>query len=203
MRANDQLSDFVRDGLAAGADRPALRAALAAAGWTAPEIDEALAGWADTPGLPPVPRPSAYVSAREALLYGLLFISLGMVSWHVVVLGFGIIDSLIPDPYDPGYGGFGMRWSTSALIAFLPLFLFLNRRLNREGDESARQRSLARRWVASVTMLVAILVLLGDLVAVVYAFLSGDLTLRFAAKALLVALMGGLVFAYYRDEMDG
>ena len=92
----------------------------------------------------------------------------------------------------------------AALIAFLPLFLFLNRRANRGADDqAARQRPLVRRWVASGTMLIAVLVLLGDLVTTVYVFLNGDLSLRFVAKAGLVALMGGLVLAYYRDEMDG
>lgn len=204
MKPGDQLSEFVRAGLAAGADRPALSRAMAAAGWSGSEIDRALSGWQDAPGLPPVPRPSAYVSASEGLLYGLLFMSLAMVSWHIVMLGFGIVSHAIPDRYDiPAEQG-GLRWSMAALIAFLPLFLILNRRVNRaDADDPAQQRSLVRKWTASVTMLIAVLVLLGDLVAVVYAFLSGSLSLRFFAKAALVAVMGGLVFAYYKDEMDG
>ena len=34
------------------------------------------------------------------------------------------------------------------------------------------------------------------------ASLEGELTGRFAAKALLIAVIGGLAFAYYRDELD-
>ena len=46
------------------------------------------------------------------------------------------------------------------------------------------------------------LVFLGDGIYAVYAFLNGELTARFAAKAVLVAGMAALVFAYYRDELN-
>ncbi|TRW97319.1 hypothetical protein FNJ84_07305 [Paracoccus sp. M683] len=205
MKAADILTEFVRDGLSGGADRPALAEALRNAGWAEAEVQAALGQWADMPGLPPVPRPTAYVSAREALLYGLLFIALGVVASHIVILGFGIINYLLPDPFEYyTSSGTGLRWPIAALIAFLPLFLYVNRQVNRGGgDDALRKRSLVRRWVASVTMLIAMLTLLGDLVTVVYVFLNGDLSLRFVAKAGLVAVMGVLVLAYYRDEMDG
>ena len=124
MKAAEALSEFVHAGLAGGADRPAIVQALKGAGWAEAEIDAALAQWADAPGLPPVPRPSAYVSAREALLYGLLFIALGVVSSHIVMLGFGIIEYLLPDPYEtyPGDGGW-LRWPIATLIAFLLAFV--------------------------------------------------------------------------------
>lgn len=204
MKVAEALSEFVHAGLAGGADRQAMARVLKGAGWADAEIEAALAQWGDAPGLPPVPRPSAYVSAREALLYGLLFISLGVVALHIVMLGFGIIEQVIPDPFERYRSSGGtLRWPIATLIAFLPLFLYLNRRANRrDADETLRQRSLVRRWVASVTMLVALLVLLGDLVTVVYVFLSGDMSARFVAKAALVAVMGGLVLAYYRDEME-
>ena len=206
MKSEDQLSEFVRGTLASGQNTDAAAQALAQAGWSQKEIDAAVSAWgAPPPGLPPVPRPNTYVSARDALLFGLLFITLGVVSAHIVILGFGIIDNLIPDSFDQdGYGSTALRWPIATLIAFLPLFLWLNRRANRgEGTDAVRKRSLVRRWVASVTMLIAVLVLLGDVVSTVYVFLNGDLSTRFVAKAALVAVMGALVLAYYRDEMDG
>ena len=59
-----------------------------------------------------------------------------------------------------------------------------------------------RKWFASMTLLIAALVLLGDGISIVYALLSGELTARFAAKAGLVASIAALVFAYYRDELN-
>ncbi|AUH35566.1 DUF5671 domain-containing protein [Paracoccus tegillarcae] len=204
MKSDDLLSEFVREALIAGQSQDQIAQALADAGWSQTEIRAASEGWTVQAGLPPVPRPRAYVSASEALLYGLLFLSLGMIAWHTVIIGFAVIDRLLPDPLDPAGSGRWLRWSVSALVAFLPLFLLLNRRVNRAGrDDPARQRSLVRKWVASITLLLASLALLGDLVAVVYAFLNGDMTAQFLAKALLVAIMAGLIFGYYKDEMDG
>ncbi|MFV0384210.1 DUF5671 domain-containing protein [Paracoccus sp. (in: a-proteobacteria)] len=204
MKAAESLSEFVRAGLVAGAGRDAMGDALRQAGWSPGAVSAALESWAEVPGLPPVPRPVAYVPAREALLFGLMFISLGMVVAYTVVLGFGIINHVIPDPlqrFDPA--GPSLRWYIALLIGFLPVFLLLDRRVNRSAaGPAARRRSRVQQWVASVSMLVAALVLLGDLVAVVYVFLNGGMSLRFVAKALLVAVMGLLVLAYFRDEMD-
>ena len=73
MKPADQLSEFVRDAMARGGSHDQIAQALGDAGWSAPEIAEALHGWQAVPGLPPVPRPRPYASATEALLYGLLF----------------------------------------------------------------------------------------------------------------------------------
>lgn len=95
------------------------------------------------------------------------------------------------------------RWSIASLIGFAPLFLVVNRKVARlsQGD-AGRRRSLVRKWFASLTLLVASLVFLGDGIYAVYALLNGELTTRFAAKAVLVAAMAALVFTYYRDELN-
>lgn len=152
-----------------------------------------------------MPRPEPQASAREALVFGLLFLLLGIVAWHVCRLGFVLIDVAVPDLADMN-GGFykgTLRWSMATLIPVVPLFLWLNARVARltRADDGQR-RSAVRKWFASVTLLIAALALLGDVVAVLYALLSGELTPRFAAKAALIAVVGLLVMAYYRDEID-
>ncbi|WP_246448775.1 DUF5671 domain-containing protein [Paracoccus amoyensis] len=174
------------------------------AGWSAKEVAAALDGWADAGnGMPPVPRPGSVIRARSVVSYGLLFISLAMVAWHIVWLGFGIIEAIIPDLSDFGATPHAMRWSIAMLIVFVPLFLLLDRRRDVHlGKEHVRRALPERRWFASVSLLVASLVLIGDLVASVYALLTGDLTIRFAAKAFLVAGVGALVMIYYRGDMN-
>lgn len=204
MRPADQLSEFVRRSLAAGQERRAIGQALQQAGWTAKEVSAALDGWADAGnGMPPVPRPGNVILARAVVFYGLLFISLAMVAWHIVWLGFGIIEAMTPDLADFGRSPHAMRWSIAMLLVFVPLFLLLNRQSDLHlGKEHIQRGSPVRRWFASASLLVASLVLIGDLVASIYALLAGDMTIRFAAKALLVAVVGGLVLAYYRDDMN-
>lgn len=204
MARTDELSDFVRQGLIAGRSRDELAAALAQAGWSGREVAQALDGWGVAPGLPPVPRPRAHVSAREGLVYGLLFLLLLFICWHITMLGFQVVDSTLPgleDRYPPSPSV--LRWNMAALIPAVPLFLWLNRRVAQDtARDLGRRRSPVRKWLAAVTLLLASLALLGDLVAVIYSALNGELTARFAAKAALIAVVGGLAFAFWRGELD-
>ena len=205
MARNEELTEFVRNGLDAGRSREELAAALTSAGWAPRETDAALDAWLPgAAGLPPIPRPRPYVSAREALIYGLLFLLLGCICWHVAMLGFKIIDSLIPDIGDLYQSpASSMRWNVATLLPTVPLFLWLNRRVGTAtASDPGQRRSLVRKWFAAITLLIAALTLLADLVAVIYALLNGDMTLRFLAKALLIAVIAALAFAYYRDELD-
>jgi hypothetical protein len=46
-------------------------------------------------------------------------------------------------------------------------------------------------------------VLLGDLIALVYNLLGGDLTARFVLKVLTIGVIAGAVFAYYLTDLRG
>ncbi|MDO5648139.1 DUF5671 domain-containing protein [Paracoccus sp. (in: a-proteobacteria)] len=205
MQAVEHLTHFTQRALADGHDPARIRAALLDAGWTGPEVDTALSGWRVSPDLPPVPVPRTYVSAREAAIYALLVVALAMVCFHVVSLGFAVIDAWVPDATETVWrGDSSMRFSVAALVAFLPVFLWLDRRMARRAVEAeSRRHSPARRSFASLTVFVAALVLLGDVVAAVYALLTGDLSARFLAKVLLVAVTGALIVALYREDLDG
>ena len=202
MSPADQINQFVHAALLAGARRDGIDRALAEAGWTARERSYAIGSWIDAPELPPVPRPRPYVSAREAVLYGLLFVSLASVAISLCSLGIALIERFSPDGSFWGNAD-SIRWSMSWLIAFTPVFLFINYRASaRIGEDAGRRRSLVRKWFASMTLLFSSLALLGDLVFSVYAFLTGDMTLVFAAKAGLVAVVAALILVYYKDELD-
>ncbi|PZO63225.1 MAG: hypothetical protein DI498_13885 [Paracoccus denitrificans] len=203
MARLDDLVIFVRDGLGAGREPEELAGVMRDAGWSDGEIAQALNAWVAVDGGAPVPRPRAYVSAKEALVYGLLFITLGAICCYSVILWFGTVNYLLPEP-DQRYGASSStRFGIATLVATVPVFLWMNARVQAASDaDQGQRRSLVRRWFAAVTMLLAVLTLLGDLVAVVYAALNGDVTLRFVTKALVVAVMGVLAFAYYRDELN-
>lgn len=204
MRPSDELAGFVREALVAGRDRSEIGAALTEAGWADNEVHDALGAWAEGGFTPPVPRPRPYLSAREAFTYGLVFAALAMTTFFLVVLGHEIIELLLPDGAEAkGAVDYGdIRWAVSVLVVFAPTFLWLNARVHREARaDPGKLRSGVRKWIGYVTLFLAVLALLGDLLAAIYAFLSGDLTLTFALKALVVAAVAGAVFAYYRAEM--
>ena len=206
MRPADQLSDFIRQGLQAGHTPGTLDAALEHAGWSRPEIDAALASWSDAGLSLPVPRPQPSVSAREAMIYGLLLLALLTVTWHLVSLGFRLIEIWLPDPmteHDTRWSGSAVRWSMATLIVMAPLFLWLHLHAERAASaDRGLRRSPMRARIGALGSFLAALVLLGDAVAVVYAALSGDLTAQFLAKAGLVAVVAMMVVGYFRRFTD-
>lgn len=204
MRPGEQLSDFVAAALTAGRPRGEIAHALHQAGWTAAEVTEALDAWADSDLGTPVPRPRPYLSAREAFFYALMFLALAMTAWHITTLGFALIDRWLPDVTERsgGYRIPAIRWSVSFLVVFFPLFLIMSTRAARKArQDQGMRRSAVRKWFGYITLFLAALTLLGDLIAAIYALLNGDLTLRFVAKAGLVAITAGLIFLYFRGEM--
>lgn len=206
MRPSDQLAEFTRDALAAGKSRDDIRTALTRSGWAPNEVSEALDAWADIDFPTPVPRPRPYVSAREAFFYGLMFAALAMTAWHLVALLHNLIDHWMADPLAENAGRYTLnstRWSIAALIVFTPTFLVLNRRtVQATKADPGKRRSGVRKWFGYVTLFLASVSLLGDLMAVIYALLSGDLTARFTLKALVVAGVAGTIFTYFRQEAD-
>jgi len=197
MASSKDLTVFVRDALSAGRSRDEIAAVLTQAGWSAHEVSDALDGWADVPFAPPVPRPQPVVTARDFFVYALMFGALLFGAGYLVGLLHALIDHLLePSGRTADHR---IRWAMAVLIVTLPLYLWLaTRERGRLAADPALQRSAIRSWMTNVTLLFAAAVLLGDLVAVIYAFLNGDFTLQFALKALVVAGVAGGIFGYYR-----
>ncbi|WP_209425050.1 DUF5671 domain-containing protein [Pararhodobacter sp. SW119] len=182
-----------------------MRSALGRAGWPGAEIDAALASWIDGGLRLPVPRPRPSVSGRALVMFGLFAITLVLVIWHLVQLSFALIETWLPDLARPG-GGWAhgsIRWSLSTLVVVLPIFAWLTWRVERpiRGDASGRRSPIELRFTA-IAVLLSIVVLIGSAVAVVYAGLNGDLTAQFLAKAAVVAIVAGILIAWFRGRAD-
>lgn len=207
MRAPEALAEYVREALAQGGDRPAIAEAARAAGWTATEVEAALDAWVDAPGLPPVPRPRATVSARDAFRHGLMFFALLLVAGHLGALAFALIDRLLPDPLESWPAGDGtIRWAVAVLVVAWPVWALMSLSLAREAErDPGQRRSAVGRWLTWGALFLAAATLIGDAVAIVSGFLAGGFGLRFLLKALAVATIAGAVFfAYGRTrEADG
>ena len=200
--ASPELETFVRDALMRGHSRQQVSSALLAAGWNEQQISGVLDGWADVDFPLPVPRPRASLSAREAFAYLVLFSTLYFFAWNLGSLLFQLIQYALPDPADPDWQlmrlSGGIRWAISALVIAFPVFVFAAHRVSRDVDKHPIKRlSPVRRWLTYLTLFVAATVLIGDLTALVYNLLSGDLSLRFLLKVLVVGAIAGTVFGYY------
>ncbi|SFE62116.1 DUF5671 domain-containing protein [Roseivivax sediminis] len=201
MRASQRLTAFVAEALRAGHSHTEVAGALTAAGWSRGEANKALADWAEGPFPIPVPRPRPAVSAREAFVYGLMFVALAVSVIQGLSLGFEVIDLwLDPPPEDrPDYVRRALHREIASVIVFFPIFLVLNARVARAARaDGLVRRSAVRDWLAHIAMFVAALTVVIDLVSVLAASLGGGADPAFLVKSALVAVVAAAVFVYFR-----
>lgn len=206
--AAQDLDQFIRDALLRGSSRASIEKVLADAGWTAEQTRGALTAYADVDFPVPVPRPRAYLSARETFFYLVLFTTLYLSAYHLGELLFELINRSFPDMAMPYQNGRieNIRWSVSTIIIAFPLFLLLSAKIGRDlKQQSIKRQSAVRRWLTYLTLFVAAVVLIVDLITLVNNLLSGEITTRFVLKVLVAGMIAGVIFSYYlwdlrRDE---
>ena len=95
-----------------------------------------------------------------------------------------------------------MRWAIASLVIVFPVYILVTRSLNRDMEANPEQKEMrVRKWLMYLTLSLASIALVVDLVALIYQFLSGEFALTFFLKVLAVALVAGMVFAYYFYEL--
>lgn len=210
--SDDELRDFVRDALSRGVPRPAILEALLQAGWPAEEAEAALGRWAEIDFPIPVPRRRPYLSAREAFLYLVMFACLYVTAFHVGAIVFAIVDWWWPNPahpYPAREAAAGMvRNAVASLVIAFPVFLLLARHIGGVVRREPEKRgSKVRKWLTYLTLFLAALVIIGDLIVLVARVLAGELATPFLLKVLTVFAIAGTVFGHYladlrRDENE-
>jgi len=204
--ATQDLELFVREALSRGQSREAIEAALDSAGWPKEQTRSALNAYAAVSFPVPVPKPRPYLSAREAFLYLVLFVTLYVATWHLGSLLFDLINRAFPDPTDTRYQylrmGDSVRWSIASVVTAFPVFLYVARYLSRElAGNPVKRLSAVRRWLTYLTLFIAITVLIGDVITLVYTVLGGEFTIRFGLKVLVAAIIAGATFGYYLNDL--
>lgn len=199
--AEAPLKDFVAEALRAGASREATREVLLRAGWPAAQVQDALQAYAALDFVVPVPRPRPHLSARAAFGYLVMFSMLYLSLFHLGSLLFHYVELALPDAVEPQQRLMrlgSIRFSVATLLIAWPLFLLLAARITQAVRMQPTQRhSGVRQWLTWLTLALAACVIAGDLIALLYRLLSGELSLRFILKVLIVAMLAGSSFGYY------
>jgi hypothetical protein len=103
------------------------------------------------------------------------------------------------DPYSTG-----MRFSISILIVVFPVLIYLSRMMWKALSADPMSRDLpVRRWLSYLTLFVAGVAIIADLIALVNTFLNGEITARFVSKVVLVLIVAFGVFWYTMRDMKG
>lgn len=122
---------------------------------------------------------------------------------------FGYIDRWLPDPLITHSTGAAssLRWAIATLVIVFPVYVWFSWMLARDAARYPEKRNLRiRKWLYHFTVFAAAAIIIGDLVALLYNFLSGELTVRFILKVASVLFIAVSVFTYYlwnlkREEM--
>lgn len=198
----NELQHFVKEALEKGISRERIHAKLLDGGWQEDEVKHALNAYLETDFPVPVPKRKPYLSAREAFMYLVLFLTLYISSIAIGTLLFQYINIWLPDLalgvyYYDGVNS-TIRSATASLIITFPLFLYITWLLKKAIKRDPEKRSSkVRKWLTYITLFVAAGVIIGDLITLVTNLLAGDLTLRFILKVLTVFVIAATIFGYY------
>lgn len=193
-----------------GDRRDAIKEQLLAVGWSDEEADAAYAQGCVACGVPVREGGEAGAAARFATVQAVVnffsFVLLGFIVYGLFALFFGIITLAFPDTtldstYYANDAQDGIRYATAALIIALPLYwLALRMWFARFRSNPTAHESRVTKFLTYLVLLAAAIVIVGDMVAVIYTFLDGDLTVRFLLKALTVVAIAGGTFGFYYLE---
>lgn len=208
----DRLADYVKDRIEAGRSRQAIQDELLAVGWTVEEADAAyraglLARGIPLPDASSRPPPLRKPSTADVALSFFAFILMGVTASALGTLYFQIIDSRLPDPLAAIAGANGraatrtIHYATASLLIAFPLYVAAMRGWFRTfGADEGKTESGLTRWLTYLVLLVAAVVIVGDLIATLFRLLQGEATVRFLLKALAILVLAGLVFGFYTFE---
>ncbi|MEZ0208832.1 MAG: DUF5671 domain-containing protein [Candidatus Paceibacterota bacterium] len=140
--------------------------------------------------------------AIDVFVYLGIFISLIVSVTNIIQILFTAIERKFTDVLEAGmyvdmYGS-DMRLAIASLVVMFPIYLLLSMYVSRDIKKFLYKRDLPiRKIFVYTTLFVTACTLLGSLVATIYYYLGGELTVRFGLKALTVFVIAGAVCGYY------
>ena len=200
---NQMISDFVHDALLRGVSREHIDQALRKGGWALKEINEALDAYVESDLPLPVPRKRVSSSPKETFLFLMLFATLYTAAFALGSVLFDMINLALPQPGEMAQPTIiSLRYGIASVIVAFPLFLFMCRVIARESMRNPGQRiSPSRRWLTYLTLFIASISIVADLITLLVRFLEGDITSRFILKVIVVPVLAGGAFIYYLREL--
>ena len=145
---------------------------------------------------------------RDLFLHLLAIVTFYWSAITFTTLLWQFINYFLPTSVNSYYGIYSnysvelMRFAVSSLFIVFPIFIFVSWFLNKiYKREAVVRESKIRKWLLYLTLFIAALVVVGDLVTVINNLLGGETTLRFILKAFSVLLVAGFVFGYYLDDV--
>lgn len=143
-------------------------------------------------------------SAKDVFLYLLMVIMLAVGVGFFITLVWQYINIKLPDPIEfYRQGAFNlMRSAISALVIVWPVLILSSWMIKKDLYSINEKRNIwVRKWLLYLTLFVASLTVIINLISLTNSFLGGELTMRFFLKVATVLLVAVGVFAFYLWEL--
>lgn len=139
---------------------------------------------------------------RDFFINLLSIVTLYFSATSLGILAVQYINILVPDVLDRvGYAidpYAAMKFPIASLFVVFPVYVLTARFLEKEHSKNPEKKNISiHKWLVYLTLFIAALVIIGDLVALVLRFLDGEITTRFVLKVFAILLIAGSVFYYY------
>lgn len=205
---NEKLGAYVASRVRSGAKKSEVKEELLTVGWSEEEVDAAYARALIAGGVPVPEGKKSSIFARKPSTVDIMigffsFILLGIVVSAVGTLFFEIINRYFPDPLANAALGSvvasdSVHYSMAALLIGTPLYYFAVRLwFRRFREDNGRMESRLTKWVTYLVLLAAAVTIVGGLIALLFTFLQGEVSIRFFLKAFVVLGIAGMVFGFY------
>lgn len=139
-------------------------------------------------------------SPKDVFLHLLMMVMLYIGVISLISLAFSYINYSFPDPLNYYRSGilYDIRIQSSMLVVSFPLLLILSSLIQRDFRKNPAKHELRfSKWLVYLTLFIAALTIVIDLIQLVNRFYGGELTMPFVLKVLAVFVVAGGVFGYY------
>lgn len=210
--ATQEVTEYIKQALKMNISNKTIRENLVEAGWQQQDID---AGMEQVLPVPLAPGkkaltklPGGNPTLWDAFEHILMFISM-----YVLAITLGLTLVLFVDKWAPGtpdgYSNADAPWRLSTLRGYIasllvayPLFSFFFLRITKRTLDNPRIRALsARKFLIYLTLVVAFIVVIGNIIGLIFNFLSGNITVNFLLKFMVIITISGTVFTYYLNQV--
>lgn len=139
--------------------------------------------------------------AQNAFFYLTSFFALGFIAFGAGNILFSLVHFYFPESFSYSAGDVSqsaIKFGIASLLIASPVYFFTTKAISHSLlEKKLSYESGVRRWLTYLVLFITIATVLGDLVATLYSFLGGELTIRFLLKSLIILLIAGGIFGFY------
>ena len=137
---------------------------------------------------------------KDVFLHLLAIVTLYIGVISLIALLFQYIEAAFADTltYSITRTSQAVRTAISSLIVVWPVYIGISYVIGKDFKQTPEHRHVKiRKWLVYLTLFIAAMTLIIDMIALINSFLGGELTMSFVLKVLSVLVVAGSVFGYY------